>query len=68
MEQYLYYGSLGPHERQYAVPNVLGLALHPAHVRAMAPDAVDLIQRILRAAPEERLTIDEIFAHPWMNR
>ena len=40
MEQYLYYGSLGPHERQYAVPNFLGLARHPAHDREMAHDAV----------------------------
>lgn len=34
----------------------------------MAPDAIDLIQRILRPVPEERLTIQQIFAHPWTNR
>ncbi len=33
MEQYLYFGSLGPHERQYHVPQFVGLALAPAHDR-----------------------------------
>ena len=32
MEQYLYFGSLGLHERQYQVPNFIGLALNPAPV------------------------------------
>lgn len=30
------------------------------------PLAVDLIQRILRPNPRERLTIERIMAHPWM--
>ena len=38
MEQYLYFGSLGLHERQYQVPNFVGLALTPAHAREIAHD------------------------------
>jgi SAM-dependent methyltransferase len=38
MEQYLYFGSLGPHERQYQIPNFIGLALEPAHDREMRHD------------------------------
>jgi len=33
MEQYLYFGSLGLHERQYQIANFIGLALRPAHDR-----------------------------------
>jgi hypothetical protein len=40
MEQYLYFGSLGLHERQYQVPNFIGLALNPAHDREMAHDLI----------------------------
>jgi SAM-dependent methyltransferase len=39
MEQYLYFGSLGTHERQYAIPNFIGLALNPAHDREIGHDA-----------------------------
>lgn len=39
MEQYLYFGSLGLHERQYQVPNFIGLALNPAHAREIRHDA-----------------------------
>src|SRR5471032_494746 len=38
MEQYLYFGSLGPHERQYQIPNFIGLALEPAHDREIKHD------------------------------
>lgn len=38
MEQYLYFGSLGPHERQYQIPNFTGLALEPAHDREKKHD------------------------------
>ena len=38
MEQYLYFGSLGPHERQYQVPNFVGLALEPRHEREVRHD------------------------------
>ena len=75
MEQYLYYGSLGPHERQYAVPNFLGLALHPAHDREMAHDAVAALpfadgtiakvqaQDVFEHLPFEKLpfVLDEIY-------
>lgn len=39
MEQYLYFGSLGLHERQYQVPNFIGLALEPKHDREIRHDA-----------------------------
>ena len=39
MDQYLYFGSLGPHERQYQVPNFIGLALEPQHDREIRHDA-----------------------------
>jgi SAM-dependent methyltransferase len=38
MEQYLYFGSLGQHERQFQIPNFTGLALEPAHDREMKHD------------------------------
>jgi SAM-dependent methyltransferase len=38
MEQYLYFGSLGLHERQYQIPNFIGLALEPAHEREVKHD------------------------------
>jgi SAM-dependent methyltransferase len=38
MEQYLYFGSLGLHERQFQIPNFTGLALEPAHDREMKHD------------------------------
>ena len=28
--------------------------------------AKDLVKRVLRAPPEERITLDELFSHPWM--
>jgi hypothetical protein len=33
MEPYLYFGSLGQHERQFQIANFIGLALAPAHDR-----------------------------------
>ena len=41
MEQYLYFGSLGLHERQYQIPNFLGLALQPAHDREIKHNFTD---------------------------
>jgi SAM-dependent methyltransferase len=38
MEQYLYFGSLGQHERQFQIPNFTGLALEPAHDRETKHD------------------------------
>jgi SAM-dependent methyltransferase len=38
METYLYFGSLGPHERQYQVLQFVGLTLNPAHDREIAHD------------------------------
>ena len=43
MEQYLYFGSLGPHERQFQIPNFTGLALEPAHDREMKHDLADAL-------------------------
>ena len=41
MEQYLYFGSLGLHERQYQIPNFIGLALAPAHDRETKHNLTD---------------------------
>jgi SAM-dependent methyltransferase len=41
MEQYLYFGSLGLHERQYQIPNFVGLALQPAHEREIQHNLAD---------------------------
>src|ERR1700709_2580422 len=41
MEQYLYFGSLGLHERQFQIPNFIGLALHPAHDREIKHNLTD---------------------------
>jgi len=41
MEQYLYFGSLGLHERQYQIPNFIGLALQPAHDRETKHNFID---------------------------
>ena len=41
MEQYLYFGSLGQHERQFQVPNFIGLALKPAHDREIEHDLAE---------------------------
>jgi SAM-dependent methyltransferase len=41
MEQYLYFASLGPEERQYAIPNFTGLALEPAHARELKHNLAD---------------------------
>jgi SAM-dependent methyltransferase len=41
MEQYLYFGSLGLHERQYQIPNFIGLALQPAHDREIKHNFTD---------------------------
>jgi SAM-dependent methyltransferase len=41
MEQYLYFGSLGLHERQYQIPNFIGLALQPAHDREIQHNLTD---------------------------
>ena len=41
MEQYLYFGSLGLHERQYQIPNFMGLALQPAHDREIKHNFTD---------------------------
>jgi SAM-dependent methyltransferase len=75
MESYLYFGSLGPHERQYQVPNFVGLALEPAHERevrhdltAALPHADNSIakvqaQDVLEHLPFERVpfVLDEIY-------
>jgi SAM-dependent methyltransferase len=75
MEQYLYFGSLGLHERQYQVPNFVGLALHPAHDREVAHDATAALpfadatiakvqaQDVLEHLPLDRVpfVLDEIY-------
>ena len=75
MEKYLYFGSLGLHERQYQVPNFVGLALHPAHDREVAHDATTALpfadtsiakvqaQDVLEHLPLDKMpfVLDEIY-------
>ena len=61
MERYLYYGSLGPQERQYQIPNFLGLALHPAHDREMAHDAVAALP--FEDASIAKVQAQDVFEH-----
>ena len=75
MERYLYFGSLGAHERQYAVPQFVGLALTPAHDREIAHDLLTPLpfedgsiakvqaQDVLEHLPFDRLpfVLDEIW-------
>jgi SAM-dependent methyltransferase len=75
MERYLYFGSLGPHERQHAVANFVGLALNPAHDREIAHDLLTRLpfddcgiakvqaQDVLEHLPFERVpfVLDEIY-------
>jgi SAM-dependent methyltransferase len=67
MEQYLYFGSLGQHERQYQVPNFIGLALEPAHDReikhdltAALPHADSSIAKIQAQDVLEHLPFDKV--------
>jgi SAM-dependent methyltransferase len=75
MEPYLYFGSLGPHERQYQVPNFIGLALEPRHEREVRHDLTAALpyaagsiakvqaQDVLEHLPFERVpfVLDEIY-------
>jgi len=75
MEQYLYFGSLGPHERQYQVPNFVSLALEPKHEREVRHDLTAALpypdnsiakvqaQDVLEHLPLERVpfVLDEIY-------
>jgi SAM-dependent methyltransferase len=75
MEPYLYFGSLGPHERQYQIPNFIGLALEPAHPREIKHDLAGALpyadgsiakvqaQDVLEHLPIEKVpfVLDEIY-------
>lgn len=75
MEQYLYFGSLGLHERQYQVPNFIGLALEPKHDREVRHDATTALpfgdasiakiqsQDVFEHLPFEKLpfVLDEVY-------
>lgn len=34
----------------------------------ISPNAVDLIQQMLKAKPSERITIEDVMQHPWINQ
>ena len=34
----------------------------------ISEEAKDLIRRLLRANPEKRLSIEQVLAHPWIQR
>ena len=75
MEPYLYFGSLGRHERQFQVPNFTGLALEPAHDREIKHNLTDPLpyadgsiakiqaQDVLEHLPFEKVpaVLDEIY-------
>jgi SAM-dependent methyltransferase len=75
MEPYLYFGSLGQHERQFQVPNFTGLALEPAHARETKHNLTDPLpyadgsiakiqaQDVLEHLPFEKVpaVLDEIY-------
>ena len=46
---------------------MLGSMLDQWHM-AVSPSAVDLISNLLRPNPEDRLTLAQIFSHPWVNQ
>ena len=75
MEPYLYFGNLGPHERQYQVPNFIGLTLEPRHDREVRHDLAEALpypdnsiakvqaQDVLEHLPFDRVpfVLDEIY-------
>ena len=75
MEPYLYFGSLGQHERQFQIPNFIGLALEPAHAREVKHDLADALpypddsiakiqaQDVLEHLPFDKVSfvLDEIY-------
>ncbi len=75
MEPYLYFGSLGQHERQFQIANFIGLALEPAHDREIKHNLTDPLpypddsiakiqaQDVLEHLPFEKapFVLDEIY-------
>jgi len=75
MEPYLYFGSLGQHERQFQIANFVGLALQPAHEREIRHNLTDPLpyadnsiakvqaQDVLEHLPFEKVpfVLDEIY-------
>lgn len=67
MDPYLYFGNLGTHERQFQVPNFIGLALKPTHERekqhdltAPLPYADASIARVQAQDVLEHLPFDKV--------
>lgn len=67
MEAYLYFGNLGPHERQFQIPNFIGLALRPKHEREIKHDLTaplpycgDSIAKIQAQDVLEHLPFDKV--------
>jgi len=74
-DKYLYFGELEQNERQFQVPNFIGLALHPRHEREITHNALDVLpfpdgsvlkiqsQDVFEHLPFERLpfVFDEIY-------
>lgn len=61
MDRYLYFGSLGPHEPQYRIPNFIGLALEPAHDREMRHDALEPLPFADGSVP--KIQSQDVFEH-----
>lgn len=61
MEQYLYFGNLGRAERQFQIPNFVGLALVPSHDREIKHNALDALPFIDDSIP--KIQSQDVFEH-----
>lgn len=58
---YLYFGSLGTNERQFKIPNFVGLALFPAHDREIKQNALDPLP--FEGNTIEKIQSQDVFEH-----
>jgi serine/threonine protein kinase len=57
---------LGPQNQKFALMKKKILNKEPLDMEQIPEGPRDLIQRLLKKNPEERLTCQEILNHPWM--
>jgi len=58
---YLYFGNLGPFEKQYQIPHFIGLALQPNHKREMRHNALDPLP--FETASIAKIQSQDVFEH-----
>ncbi|PWB89535.1 hypothetical protein C5688_14825 [Methylocystis sp. MitZ-2018] len=61
MEYYLYFGALGRAERQFQIPNFVGLALSPSHDRELKHNALDALPFLDSSIP--KIQSQDVFEH-----